>query len=139
MKELLENGTQFIKLSVIDIKMLNPLVWAYIGDSVYEMYVRSFIIADSKKMAAELHKMSIKYVKASAQSAHLELIAPFLTSEESDIVRRGRNSKANHLPKNSNVIDYRRATAFEALIGYLYLLRRFDRLEEIIRIVLKAE
>jgi ribonuclease III family protein len=139
MNEVLENSSEFIKLSEIDIKMLNPLVWAYIGDSVYEMYVRSFIIADTKKTSAALHKKSIKYVKASAQSAHLELLEPYLDEEEKDIVRRGRNSKANHLPKNANVIDYRRATAFEALIGYLYLLKRFERLGEIIGIVLKAE
>lgn len=139
MNNLLENSIDFVRLSEIEIKMLNPLIWAYIGDSVYEMYVRSFIISDTKRTVFNLHKKSIKYVKAAAQSAHLELIAPFLTEEENDIVRRGRNSKANHLPKNANVIDYRRATAFEALIGYLYLLKRFDRLGDIIRIVLTAE
>jgi ribonuclease-3 family protein len=139
MNEVLENSSDFIRLSEIDIKMLNPLIWAYIGDSVYEMYVRSFIISDTRRTSADLHKRSIKYVKAAAQSSHLELLEPNLTEEEKDIVRRGRNSKANHLPKNANVIDYRRATAFEALIGYLYLLKRFDRLGEIIKIVLKAE
>jgi ribonuclease III family protein len=139
MNEILENSNEFIRLSEIDIKMLNPLIWAYIGDSVYEMYVRSFIISNTKKTSADLHRRSIKYVKASAQSAHLELLEPYLNEEEKDIVRRGRNSKANHLPKNANVIDYRRATAFEALIGYLYLLKRYARLGEIIKIVLKAE
>lgn len=139
MSDILSGASDFIKLSEIDIKMLNPLVWAYIGDSVYEMYVRSFIISETKKTSFDLHKKSIKYVKAGAQSAHLELILPFLTEEESDVVRRGRNSKANHLPKNANVIDYRRATAFEALIGYLYLLKRYERLDEIIKIVLKTE
>lgn len=139
MKNLVENSTEFIRLNEIEIKMLNPLVWAYMGDAVYEMYVRSFIISDAKRTSFELHKKSIKYVKAGAQSAHLELIMPHLTEEESDIVRRGRNSKSNHLPKNADVIDYRRATAFEALIGYLYLLKRYDRLGEIINLVLKAE
>ena len=139
MKDLIENSSEFIRLSEIEIKMLNPLVWAYVGDAVYEMYVRSFIISDSKRTSFELHKRSIKYVKAGAQSAHLELIIPHLTEEESDIVRRGRNSKSNHLPKNAEVIDYRRATAFEALIGYLYLLKRYDRLGDIISLVLKAE
>lgn len=139
MKDTLEYSSEFIKLSEIEIKMLNPLVWAYVGDAVYEMYVRSFIISDTKPNSAELHRKSIKYVKASAQSAHLELIKEILNEEEQDIVRRGRNSKSNHLPKNANVIDYRRATAFEALIGYLYLLKRYERLFEIIKIVLKAE
>ena len=134
----MENSSQFIKLSEIEIKMLNPLIWAYIGDSVYEMYVRSFIISDPKRTANELHRKSIKYVKASAQSSHLEIILPYLTEEESDIVRRGRNSKSHHLPKNADVIDYRRATAFEALIGYLYLMQRYDRLCEIISLVLKT-
>lgn len=139
MNQVLTDAADFINLSEIDIRMLNPLVWAYIGDSVYEMYVRSFIISDCKKTSFELHKKSIKYVKASAQSAHLELIAPYLSEEESDIVRRGRNSKAAHLPKNANVIDYRRATAFEALIGYLYLMKRNERLSEIISLVLKPK
>jgi ribonuclease-3 family protein len=136
---VLFNSSQFVKLTEIDIKMLNPLVWAYVGDSVYEMFVRSYIISDTKPSAAELHKKSIKYVKASSQSKHLELIMDMLNEEEQDIVRRGRNAKANHLPKNANVIDYRRATAFEALVGYLYLLKRYDRLFEIIQLVLKAE
>lgn len=139
MKDTLDYSSELIKLSEIEIKMLNPLVWAYVGDSVYEMYVRSFIISDTKPSSAELHKKSIKFVKASAQSAHLELIIGSLTEEEKDIVRRGRNSKANHLPKNADVIDYRRATAFEALIGYLYLMKRHDRLFEIIKLILKAE
>lgn len=139
MNDHLNNSADFINLSEIDIKMLNPLVWAFVGDSVYEMYVRSFIISDCRRTSFDLHKKSIKYVKASAQSAHLELLMPYLTEEESDIVRRGRNSKANHLPKNANVIDYRRATAFEALMGYLYLLKRFDRLNELIKVVLKTE
>ena len=139
MNNVLNDAADYVTLSEIDIKMLNPLVWAYIGDSVYEMFVRSYVISDSKKTSFDLHKRSIKYVKASAQSAHLEIIAPHLSEEESDIVRRGRNSKAAHLPKNANVIDYRRATAFEALIGYLYLLKRHERLAEIIALVLKQQ
>ena len=136
MKDTIEFSSEFIKLKEIDIKMLNPLVWAYVGDSVYEMYVRSYIIVGTKPNAAELHKKSIKYVKASAQSAHLAIIEEKLTEEEKDIVRRGRNAKSNHLPKNANVIDYRRATAFEALIGYLYLMQKHDRLFEIIKLIL---
>jgi ribonuclease III family protein len=139
MNNIMSNASQFIKLTEIEIKMLNPLVWAYIGDSVYEMFVRSFIISDANRTVSELHRKSIKFVKASAQSSHLEIISPYLTEEESDVVRRGRNSKAHHLPKNANVIDYRRATAFEALIGYLFLLQRYDRLSEIIGLVLKAD
>lgn len=139
MIEMLEHAPNFIKLSEKEIQMLNPLVLAYVGDGVYEMFVRSFIIGNTKLQAAELHKQSIKYVKASAQSSHLELVRETLTEEELNIVRRGRNSKAHHLPKNANVMDYRRATAFEALIGYLYLMKRYDRLVEIIGLVLKAE
>jgi ribonuclease-3 family protein len=126
---------KYINLDEKDVKMLNPLVWAFIGDAVFEVIVRSCIISNTKKSSGDLHKMSVKYVKASAQSQILDIITPVLTEEEAYIVKRGRNTKTTHVPKNADMIDYRRATAFEALIGYLYLLKRSDRLDEIFKII----
>lgn len=135
--ELMLNLDKYITLGEMEVRMLNPLVWAYIGDSIYEAFIRSHIISNTKKTAHALHLESIKFVKAKAQSQILEDLLPFLTEEEQDIVRRGRNTKAGHLPKNADVMDYRRATALEGLIGYIYLMKRFDRLDEIMEIILK--
>lgn len=138
MMNIMDKISEYINLSEIEIKMLNPLIWAYVGDAIYEAYVRTYIISSGKRTSHDLHKMSIKFVKASAQSDYLEKILMDLSEEEQDIVRRGRNTKTYHVPKNADVIDYRRATAFEGLIGYLYLMKRYDRLDEIMKLVFKA-
>lgn len=115
-----------------DVKMLSPLVWAYVGDSVYEMFVRTKLVNSSNAKPHKLHIESIKYVKAKAQADMLEKISDRLTDEEKDIARRGRNTENHHVAKNSNVADYSKSTAFEALIGYLYLTKQDERLEEVL-------
>lgn len=125
----------FIDMSEMDVKLLNPLVWAYIGDAIYEAYVRSYLISRVRVTVFDLHRKSIKYVSAKSQSDLLEKIIPTLDEEELNIVRRGRNTKNYHVPKNAGVIEYRRATALEALVGYLYLLKRFDRVNQIMNTV----
>ena len=129
---------EFIKRekSIEECKMLSPLVWAYIGDSVYEMFIRTYLVNHSNAKPHKLHIESIKYVKAKAQADILLKIENKLTEEEKDIVRRGRNTENHHVAKNSNVADYSKATAFEALIGYLYLTRQDERLEEILLLCL---
>ena len=115
-----------------DAKMLSPLVWAYVGDSVYELFVRTKLTNNSNAKPHKLHIESIKYVKAKAQAETLKKITDFLTDEEKDIVRRGRNTENHHVAKNANVADYSHSTAFEALIGYLYLTKQDERLAEIL-------
>lgn len=115
-----------------DVKILSPLVWAYVGDSVYELFIRTNLINNSNAKPHKLHIESIKYVKASAQCNALNKIEEILTEEEKDIVRRGRNSQNHHVAKNSNVIEYSYSTAFEALIGYLYLTKQDERLKQIL-------
>lgn len=136
--DITDRLSEYIKLNEMEIRMLNPLIWAYVGDAVYELYVRSYIVSSGKKTSHDLHKMSIKFVKAGAQSDYLEKLLPHLTEEEQNVVRRGRNTKTYHVPKNADVIDYRRATALEGLIGFLYLMKRFDRIDEIMKIIFKA-
>ena len=114
-----------------EVNMMSPLTWAYIGDCVYELYVRTELINKTNLKPHNLHIESIKYVKAQAQAKFLEDIMNDLTDEEKEIVRRGRNTQNHHLPKNCDVKDYMYATAFEALIGYLYLNKRETRLKEI--------
>ena len=110
-------------------KLYSPLVLAYIGDSVYEVYVRGRIIEENPDLPAyKLHKKTINYVKAHSQSESIESLLPDLSEEEEAVYRRGRNAKSPTVPKNADVTEYRRATGFEALIGFLYLDGRTERL-----------
>ena len=117
-----------------DAKMLSPLVWAYVGDSVYELFVRTKLTNNSNAKPHKLHIESIKYVKAKAQADILKKIENDLTDEEKDIVRRARNAENHHLPKNADPADYMYSTAFEGLIGYLYLTKKDERLKEILNL-----
>lgn len=115
-----------------DVKLMPPLVWAYIGDCVYELFIRMKLINTTKLNPHKLHLEAIKYVKAKAQAEILTKIYDELSEEEKDIVRRGRNAQNHHLPKNAELVDYTYSTAFEALIGYLYLSKQDERLNEIL-------
>ncbi len=115
-----------------EINLLSPLTWAYIGDCVYELYIRTILVNKTNLKPHKLHIETIKYVNAKSQAKFLENIQNKLTEEEKDIVRRARNAKNHHLPKNVEVQEYKLATAFEALIGYLFLTKNYERIEEII-------
>lgn len=115
-----------------EVNLMSPLTWAYVGDCVYELYIRTELINKTNLKPHKLHIEAIKYVKAKAQAELLKNIMEELTDEEKDIVRRGRNTENHHLPKNSNVQEYMYSTAFEALIGYLYLTKQDKRLKEIL-------
>ena len=121
----------------VDINLLSPLTWAYVGDAVYELYIRTNLVNKTKLKPHKLHIESIKYVKAKAQANILKKIMDKLTDDEREIVRRGRNAENHHLPKNANVQDYMYSTAFEALIGYLYLCKKDERLKEILEMSVK--
>lgn len=125
---------EFIKLErpQEEVQVMSPLTWAYVGDCVYELFIRTHLVNTTHLKPHKLHIEAIKYVKAGAQAEILNNIYDDLTEEEKDIVRRGRNAENHHLPKNSNVQEYMYATAFEALIGYLYLTKQDRRLEEIL-------
>lgn len=115
-----------------DIIQMSPLVWAYMGDAVYEKFIREYVIRQGLCKNGLLHKKSIKYVSANGQVKILKRIEEKLTEEELDIVRRGRNSNPHSHAKNADIVDYKYATGFEALIGYLYLTEQSERLEEIL-------
>lgn len=113
----------------------SPLVLAYIGDAVYEVYTRERILLKNPNMPAhKLHVENIKYVKAHAQSNSVSAIEPMLTEEEQAIFRRGRNAKSGTTPKNADVLEYHRATGLEALFGYLHLKGERERLNELMGI-----
>lgn len=122
-----------LKLSPNDINSLNVLALAYIGDSVWEMYVRDYVIANNKSSKVnKLHLLSTKYVKAKSQADIVKKLKEnqIIDDELWDIVLRGRNS-ANKPPKNADVQDYNYATGFETMIGYVYLKRDYEKLDEI--------
>lgn len=125
------------KKSVEDVKMLSPLVWAYVGDSIYEAFIRVNLVNGSNAKPHKLHIESIKFVKAKAQADVLKKLKESLSEEELEIVRRGRNTQNHHVAKNANVADYAHSTAFEALIGYLYLTNQDDRLKQVLDLSLQ--
>ena len=130
---------EFIKRnkSIEEVNMLSPLVWAYVGDSVYEMFIRTNLVNNSNAKPHKLHIESIKFVKAKAQAETLDRIFDRLNSKEREIARRGRNTENHHVAKNANVADYSHSTAFEAVIGYLYLTYQDERLKEVLNMCLE--
>ena len=130
MEELIER-----KKDISEVNTMSPLIWAYVGDAVYELFIRTQLVNKTKLKPHMLHVESIKYVKANAQANILKNIYEQLTDDEKEIVRRGRNVQNHHLPKNATVEEYCQSTAFEALIGYLYLTKQDKRLQEIWKII----
>ncbi len=110
---------------------MNTTILAFIGDSVYEVYVRNFVIKSGETSPEKLHREAVKYVRAESQAQALRILIPELTEEELALVKRARNKKITSKPKNADPIEYKMATAFEALIGGLYLRQKTDRLEHL--------
>jgi ribonuclease-3 family protein len=125
-------------LSGEDIRMLSPLQLAYIGDAVYELLIRTHLLSKGLNVN-ELHKATIKYVKAKAQSDIIHRIDESLSEEERTYVKKGRNAKSNTTPKNADLLDYKYATGFECLFGYLYLTNQDNRLDEIFKYIIKLD
>lgn len=115
-----------------DPAMYSPLVLAYLGDGVYELVIRAKVVSQGNMQVNKMHKKSTSLVKAQAQAKMIRLLEPELTDEERAVFKRGRNAKSMTAAKNATIIDYRTATGFEALVGYLYLSGRFERLSELI-------
>ena len=118
----------FSENSCINPKELSPLNLAFIGDCVYEMLVRERLVAEANRPVNDLHRESVKYVSAKAQTAAFQKIEPLLTEEETAVFKRGRNAKTGHQPKSASVGEYHCATGLEALFGYLYLTDNNERI-----------
>lgn len=117
-----------------DIRTYSPLTLAYIGDGIYELIIRTILVEKGNTQVNKLHQRASRLVKASAQSEMVESLKPYLTEEEMAVFKRGRNAKSFTTAKNATMSDYRRATGFEALMGYLYLTEQWERMLELIRI-----
>lgn len=116
-----------------DVRSYSPLVLAYIGDSVYEVIIRTLLADGVGGTVQKLHKKATKYVKASAQAFIITALFDELTEEEQDVCKRGRNAKSHKAPKNGSIGEYHRATAFEAVIGYLFLKNDNERILYIVK------
>lgn len=115
-----------------DIRSYSPLTLAFIGDGIYDLIIRSVVVGKGNSHVNNLHKRASSLVKAQSQSELIKALLPELTEEETAVYKRGRNAKSTTVAKNATISDYRRATGFEALIGYLYLEDQMDRIMELI-------
>lgn len=137
LKEFLAYYRKCMRLDPVDPQGYSPLVLAYIGDAVYEVMIRTRVINGGSIQVNKLHKHSAALVKASAQAALIQAIEEELTQEEHAVYKRGRNAKSATMAKNATVIDYRRATGLEALVGWLFLREQYDRLAELVSLGLE--
>ncbi len=115
----------------VDVRSYSPLTLAYIGDGIFDLVIRSVVVGKGNARAGDLHHRTSRIVKAHTQAMMIEALKPELSGEEADVYRRGRNAKSQTMAKNATMLDYRRATGFEALMGYLYLTDRFPRIVEL--------
>lgn len=126
--EFLEQIKTVFDCASMDVRGYSPLALAYIGDGVYDLIIRSVVVERANRPASQLHRLTVQYVKAQAQARIIDGLLPCLTEEEEAVYRRGRNASPHTVTRNASRSDYRKATGFEALIGYLYLKGSTDRL-----------
>ncbi len=129
-----DNLRQSFDLKENDIRSYSPLTLAYIGDAVYEIIIRTIVVSDGNTQVNKMHKKSSNLVKAETQANIIKAIMDDLSEEELGYYKRGRNAKSYTSAKNASISDYRMATGFEALIGYLYLTGQTDRMTEIVKL-----
>ena len=129
---------ELFQMKEVDIKEYSPLTLAYIGDSIYDLIIKSLVINEGNKQVQKLHRETSSMVQASAQSKMMRTIQEHLTEEEHAVFKRGRNAKSVSPAKNQSITDYRRATGFEALMGYLYLIKEWKRMLDLVKIGLDS-
>ena len=138
-RDLMEAVIKGMNLQETAPKQLSPLVLAYIGDCVYDLVIKTYLLDKKGNMPVnKLNRMASSLVKAETQSKLIGYIEKSLTADEEAVYKRGRNAKSYTSAKNASIGDYRRATGFEALMGYLYLGRRYDRMVELVKMALDA-
>lgn len=131
---LLNQIKQSFALKEVDIRTYSPLTLAYIGDCVFDLIIRTVVVERGNEPANKLHHKTVSYVKAQTQAAMVEALVSDLTDEELAVYKRGRNAKSYTSAKNASIADYRKATGLEALVGYLYLKNKMERILELIQL-----
>ncbi len=114
---------------------LSPLALAFVGDTVFDLYIRELLVCGEKRRAGELHNSAVKCVKAKAQSDLVHTLLPMLTEKELSVFKRGRNAHTNHIPRSASQREYHNATGLESLIGWLYLSGQIQRIRELLSVV----
>ena len=122
----------------VDVHTYSPLTLAYIGDCIYDLIIRSLVVNHGNKQVNKLHRETSTLVQASTQSLMMRAMQEQLTEEEHAVYKRGRNAKSVSPAKNQSITDYRRATGFEALLGYLYLKKEWKRMLDLVKIGLDS-
>ena len=125
----------FPEMPVQDVNKISMLGLAHVGDAVYELLYRSKLCSDGHTAVAEMHRMTVAFVRAEAQAEAAAKLLPVLTTEEASVYKRGRNAKVNSVPHNADIGQYHAATGLEALFGWLYLLGRTERINELFNII----
>jgi len=136
-KSLNQQIKETFAIADVDIRTYSPLTLAYIGDGIFDVVIRSIVVGRGNTPVNQLHHKTSHIVKAHSQAMMAEVLLDEMTDTEKDIYRRGRNAKSHTMAKNATVMDYRSATGFEALMGYLYLTDAMDRILELISIALE--
>ena len=136
--EFVSYMNELFQMEEVDIREYSPLTLAYIGDCVYDLVIKSLVINAGNKQVNKLHQETSSLVQASAQSLMMRTMQEHLTEEEHAVYKRGRNAKSVSPAKNQSITDYRRATGFEALLGYLYLQKDYKRLLDLVKIGLDS-
>lgn len=126
------------QLKEVDMKEYSPLTLAYIGDGIYDLIIRTLVVNKGNKQVQKLHLETSALVNAGTQSKMMRVLQEQLTEEEHAVYKRGRNAKSVSPAKNQSVTDYRRATGFEALLGYLYLKKEWQRILDLVKIGLDS-
>ena len=129
---------ELFQMEEVDIREYSPLTLAYIGDCVYDLVIKSLVINAGNKQVNKLHQETSRLVQASTQSLMMRTMQEYLSEEEHAVYKRGRNAKSVSPAKNQSITDYRRATGFEALLGYLYLKKDYKRLLDLVKIGLDS-
>lgn len=136
--EFVSYMNELFEMEEVDIREYSPLTLAYIGDCIYDLVIKSKVINEGNKQVNKLHQETSRLVQASTQSLMMRTMQEHLTEEEHAVYKRGRNAKSVSPAKNQSITDYRRATGFEALLGYLYLKKDYKRLLDLVKIGLDS-
>ncbi len=129
---------EIFKMQEVDIREYSPLALAYIGDSIYDLIIKTLVLNEGNKQVQKLHLESSEYVQAKTQSQMMRVLQDILTEEERGVYKRGRNAKSVSPARNQSLTDYRRATGFESVLGFLYLKKEWKRILDLVKIGLDS-
>ncbi len=136
-KSLAKSISERFDMREVDVRTYSPLALAYIGDCVFDLIIKTLVMSEGNQPVQVLHQKTSSIVQAASQSKMMRILQPLLTEDEHTVYKKGRNTKAVSPAKNQSLTDYRRATGFEAVIGYLYMTDQYERMVELVKMGLE--